>query len=126
MPDTPDLAAVRERDRQARNNGPLFGCALDRNTLLALVDRLTERCDAYKGQIEAGATHIASLEAESAKLWRLLEPFRRYAEKVDSNQISAPLGSSCPLTCDPLLPPSCEGHPTLGDCRAALSEKEPT
>jgi prefoldin subunit 5 len=32
------------------------------------IDRLTERCSAYKGQVEAGAAEIAALKARVAEL----------------------------------------------------------
>jgi multidrug resistance efflux pump len=55
--------------------------------LRAKLERLTERCEAYKGQVEAGAAEIARLKAlvAPAQSDALRESLRQYAQDLRRN-----------------------------------------
>lgn len=51
-------------------------------------DRLTERCEAYKGQVEAGAAEIESLRSQLASARKALEEIRWSAANPSNHMLA--------------------------------------
>lgn len=64
---------IVERLRRGETSGVVIPCD-DLKEAADEIERLTERCSAYKGQVEAGAAEIAALKARVAELEAALPP----------------------------------------------------
>lgn len=73
--------------------------------------------------LRAAAAQLAAKDAEIARLRKLLLPFARFAEAVDSDPSARRTGDPCPLSLD--YAKANDGTlVSIGDCRRALREVE--
>ena len=71
---------------QERLRGPIKHpqeCVNQKQEAADHIDALEERCEAYKGQVEAGSKRIAGLEAENEKLLFCHQWIADQARKID-------------------------------------------